>query len=286
MRLLRLKTVLTATDLDETASAPLRTAEAVAEAAGATLHVVHVARSNDESERTAKLHDMLRRTGLAIDGAATHVVTGDPAHAINLLADRIGADVIVFGPHRRRDATGLGSMALAVVTNAAVPCLVVEKLLRLPLRRMIVAVDRSDTARGALVIGLAWASALRGRHSAQEVTTLTALHVRASEPSSDAGSGQSHELAEQVKRLRQDAGDWAGISIESADGVNAAPAMGIATYATEHHADLVVLGTRGLGLDAIGRLGSVSAAVMEQVDVPVLLVPPAVWTSYARFAAT
>jgi nucleotide-binding universal stress UspA family protein len=42
MRLLTLKTVLIATDLDETASAALRTGEMVAEAAGAALHVVHV----------------------------------------------------------------------------------------------------------------------------------------------------------------------------------------------------------------------------------------------------
>jgi len=143
MRLLRLKTVLIAIDLDETGSGALRTAEMVAEAAGAALHVVHVSNSGDESGTVTELHATLRRTGLAIDEAATHVVAGEPSHAINLLADRIGADVIVLGPHRRRDATGLGSTALAVVTNAAVPCLVARSLLRLPLQRTVVAVDLS-----------------------------------------------------------------------------------------------------------------------------------------------
>jgi len=283
MRLLRLKTVLIAIDLDETGSGALRTAEMVAEAAGAALHVVHVSDSRDEGGTVTELHATLRRTGLAIDEAATHVVAGDPAQAINLLADRIGADVIVLGPHRRRDATGLGSTALAVVTNAPVPCLVARTLLRLPLQRMVVAVDLSDTARGALVIALSWASALRARHSAaQPATSLTALHVRTSAPST--GADSSSELDEQLDRVRQEAGVWAGIAIESAAAVNAAPAAGIVAYATEHGADLVVLGTRGLGLDAIGRLGSVSAAVMQRLDVPALLVPPAMWAAYTSSA--
>src|SRR4051812_18303694 len=164
MRLLRLKTVLVATDLDETASAPLRTGERIAEASGAALHVVHVVHdvhSSGDSASTSALNETLRRTGLTTDEAATHVVAGDPARAINLLADRVGADVIVLGPHRQRDATGFGSTALAVVTNAAVPCLVARNVLHLPVQRMIVGVDLSDTARGALVIGLSWASALR-----------------------------------------------------------------------------------------------------------------------------
>jgi universal stress protein E len=282
MRLLRLKTVLIAIDLDETSSAALRTAEIVAEAAGAALHVVHVTHSREESETLTELHTTLRKTGLAIDEAATHVVAGDPAHAINLVADRIGADVIVLGPHRRRDAIELGSTALAVVTNAAVPCLVARSLLHLPLQRIVVAVDLSDTARGALVIALSWASALRARHPVTEpATTLTALHVRTSAGLAGAESVRSSELDEQLNRVRQEAGGWAGIAIESATTSNTVPAVGIATYVSDHRADLVVLGTRGLGLDATGRLGSVSAAVMQRLDVPALLVPPAMWTVHA-----
>jgi nucleotide-binding universal stress UspA family protein len=285
MRLLRLKTVLVAIDVDETGSSALRTAELVAEAAGAALHVVHVSGSRDEGEAATALHAALRKTSLTVDEAATHVVAGDPARAINLLADRIGADVIVFGPHRQRDATGLGSTALAVVTNAAVPCLVARTVLRLPLQRIVVAVDLSDTARGALVIGLSWASALRARDpSAQQASALTALHVRTSARSTEAQSGRSAELDDQLTRVREEAGGWAGVDIEGAATVNADSAAGIAEYATAHGADLVVLGTRGLGLDATGRLGSVSAAVMQRLDVPALLVPPAVWTAYASAA--
>jgi nucleotide-binding universal stress UspA family protein len=59
------------------------------------------------------------------------------------------------------------------------------------------------------------------------------------------------------------------------------PVPVIASYATKHGIDLIVLGTRGLGLDAVGRLGSVSAGVANLVDTPILLVPPAVWQTYA-----
>jgi nucleotide-binding universal stress UspA family protein len=59
-------------------------------------------------------------------------------------------------------------------------------------------------------------------------------------------------------------------------------AQAIAHFAREQRSDLVVLGTRGLGLDATGRLGSVSAAVAERLETPILLVPPAVWADYAK----
>jgi nucleotide-binding universal stress UspA family protein len=34
-----------------------------------------------------------------------------------------------------------------------------------------------------------------------------------------------------------------------------------------------------LGTERIGRVGSVAAAVLKQLDVPVLLVPPALWAT-------
>jgi nucleotide-binding universal stress UspA family protein len=44
---------------------------------------------------------------------------------------------------------------------------------------------------------------------------------------------------------------------------------------------LVVMGTRGLGLDPVGRLGSVTASAIQALAVPTLLVPPAVWKGFA-----
>ena len=59
----------------------------------------------------------------------------------------------------------------------------------------------------------------------------------------------------------------------------------IVEEAKSSEADLVVLGTRGLGLDRAQRIGSVSASVSRTTELPLLLVPPAVWQEYAAESA-
>ena len=284
MRLLELKTILVATDLDEGSRPALATAGELAESAGAEIHVVHVSAEPGALETLAS---RIAALGLQPDSASLHVTTGDPAHAINILADKIGVDAILIGPHRARHrAEGkevLGSTALALATNAAVPCLVATSVLRIPLQRTLVAVDISDSARGTLAVSLSWTSALRRRSSdSTPSTVLAALHVDRS-PGPGGGSPTSRpELGRMIERVRHDAGSWAGAAIESVTTENPDAAAGISNYAMTIGADLVVLGTRGLGVDDVGRLGSVAASVMKQLDTPVLLVPPAVWTESAR----
>jgi nucleotide-binding universal stress UspA family protein len=289
MRLLRLNTVLVATDLDDTSIPSLQSAHVLAQAAGATMHVVHASMSPGDHD---DVHKVMRRAGLKPGDGSVHVVAGDAGDAaasIGLLANELRADVIVVGPHReRRNAKSdpaLGGTALTLATHVTIPCMVVARPLRLPLERVIVAVDLSDTARGGLIVALSWASGLRVRdRSAKASTKLTALTVDESARTTDGASARAHALEDEVNHVRRLAGDWAGVTLESAVVANENAAVGIATYASEHHPDLVVLGTRGLGLDARRRLGSVSAAAMHELDAPTLLVPPAVWAAYANAA--
>ena len=283
VRLLELKTILVATDLDEGSRPALATARELAESAGAEVHVVHVSADPDALETlAAKLADL----GLEPEYTSLHVATGEASHAINVLADTIGVDAILIGPHRgRHRAEGravLGSTALALATNAATPCLVATSVLRIPLQRTLVAVDISDSARGTLAVALSWTSALRtrGRDAAQS-TRLTALHVARSRGQREQPPASNDELGRMIDRLRDDAGSWAGTPIESVSTENPDAAAGISDYANTHRADLVVLGTRGLGVDSVGRIGSVAASVMKRLDIPVLLVPPAVWAESA-----
>jgi nucleotide-binding universal stress UspA family protein len=228
---------------------------------------------------------MFGRAGAHVEDTRMHVLEGDPASAIGSLADRLHADVIVLGPHRqaRTNPRTLGGTALAVVTNAASPCLVVSNSLSLPLRRVLVPVDLSDTSRGALLVGLSWASALRGGgHVNLEHgdVALTALHVQRSSDRISATQAIDTEL----DHIRRAASTWAGVSISGESTVNSNVTQGIIDYIGDSAPDLVVMGTRGLGLDAVGRLGSVAASVAMVVDVPVLLVPPVVWMEHARTA--
>ena len=73
MRLLTLNTVLVAADGDETSMLGLRAAVDLAAAAGASLHVVHVAAAD-----TSAPPDVVARSMRDID-ANMHVLSGDPA---------------------------------------------------------------------------------------------------------------------------------------------------------------------------------------------------------------
>jgi nucleotide-binding universal stress UspA family protein len=70
------------------------------------------------------------------------------------------------------------------------------------------------------------------------------------------------------------------VSARAAFDANDDVAAAIAARAAEH--DLIVVGTRGLGARGGEGIGSIAAALLRQVSVPLLLVPPAVWRTYAR----
>jgi nucleotide-binding universal stress UspA family protein len=296
MRPLALSTVLAATDLRHESDIALETAHRLARSAGATLHVVHVdeptsspasARSSSESNESAatRVGNALRRAGIRKSDAKVHVVPGPPADSIRALAEVIRADVIVVGPHREAEHASpsprLGGTARAIVAGATAPCLAVVSPLKIPLERVLVPIDLSDGARGALLVALSWASALRKGKAPERSTALTALHV--------AGARQEGQperttvLEEELEQLRRDAGSWAGVDIEGTTIVAwPSTAEAIAEYGGDRRADLVVIGTRGLAPEEAARLGSVSGAVVECSPDAVLLVPPSVWKAHRR----
>jgi universal stress protein E len=293
MQLMLPKNIVVAIDLADPAHPAILTAARLATAAGAALHVTNVVTSPGgdgdaavQARVRAELAAILLRAGVRVNDATIHVLFGDPPFAIRALADRVRADVIVLGPHRERasPSRSLGGTALAVVTNAWSPCLIVSAPLRLPLSRVLVPVDLSDTARGALLVGLSWASALRGasqQAGERGEATLTALHVQAASSTTTPPPFVERELA----FVREAGGTWAGVTVDGETVTDADVIRGIASFTARHRPDLVVLGTRGLGVGPVGRIGSVAASVATSLDVPTLLVPPAVWMEHARMSA-
>ncbi|HST06714.1 MAG TPA: universal stress protein [Gemmatimonadaceae bacterium] len=292
MKLLHLNVVLAAVDSDEKSLPVLRGARELASAAGAKLHVLHVgpARAARRSAKPADGGDGVKRlmedAGITGAQGELHLLRGDPALVIHSLAEKIRADVIVLGSHRQgsSDDSPLGSTALRVVTGSDAPCLILSGAITLPLDRVLVPVDLSDTSRGALALALSWASALRGAEKSGGATRndharLTALLVETTVRVEDATPTESAALDDELRRLGSEAGTWAGVAIEGVVIRSSDVESAIARYAQEHQSDLVVIGTRGLGADARRRLGSVSEGVSRRVAVPVLLVPPAVWSS-------
>lgn len=270
MRLLTLKSVLVASDLDASSASALRTAARLATLAEARLHLVHVA-DQPVSSGEARLRELFRET--APDGPgleSAQVVRGTPAEAIVDRAAQVDADVVILGPHRR--GTGqqgeLGSTAASVVRTAPCPCLVTATELRLPLERVIAAIDLSEASSGVLSVALSWASALRPRGGE---TRLTALHV-----ASNAGEDTVERVREEVQRARARARGASFVEIDERLGPGSDPAGEILRRAASDLADLLVVGTRGADGPSSG-LGSVSAAVARATPCPLLLVPPATW---------
>lgn len=291
MRLLRLHTVLAATDLAHSSDAALDAAARLAGASGARLHVAHVVPGDDEiiavsgrrSEYVEEVRQALRRAGASPDAATIHVVSGDPRLVVGTLANQLNADVIVMGRRRPGTATHegrpVGGTAYAVITQTSAPCLIVTLPLRLPIRHALAPIDYSETARGALLVAATWAAALRPRDGAAVEPTLTVLHVDtgASEPA-ETRTAIDHEL----EVLQRNAGHWAGVSVAAVTLRHADPVSAITEQAVQLAPDLIVMGTRGLGSATDPGLGSVATAVTRRLEQPVLLVPPAVWRDYAR----
>jgi nucleotide-binding universal stress UspA family protein len=269
MRLLTLRSIVVATDLSETSRPALRTAARLAPLAGASLHVLYVAESPGADDETRLLEHFREAAPDAADPESVRVTFGQPAPAIVEHAIESSADAIILGAHRRQNSRGpLGSTARRVVRTALCPCLVVPKELRLPLEHVVVPIDVSDIAGGALSLALSWASALR---VPGQKADLVALHVMTG-PDSEAAR---KVVSEMFSRGRQWAPDVALVAIRERIVHGQDPAQEILREAATFPADLLVMGTRATEQEA-QELGSVSAAVVRETPCPLLLVPPAV----------
>ncbi|MEP6991343.1 MAG: universal stress protein [bacterium] len=293
MRLLTLETILVATDLTETSDAAVETAMRLADAAGARLHVTHVASPQDElATETGRRAECEQQIGKALERAGvttqpkTHLVSGEPRRAISSLADKLKADVVVLGRRSGGQASAtdrpVGSTAYACITHTLVPVLVVSRPLSIPLQKALVAIDKSEAARGSLLVALSWASALRKRASTGASAALTALHVDTGADPGGASARMERSVDHDVDVLRRNAANWAGVTVDEITVTNPDPVTAIVQQAIDSDAELVVLGTRASREHGGSMWGSVSAAVTRQLSTPVLLVPPAIWRDHAR----
>ena len=268
MRLLTLKSIVVATDLDEASEPALRTAARLSSLADAKLHVVHVGASTQKSrDQLAQHFSSVVPDAVAPD--ELHVAAGTPAAAIIEHAYRVAADAIILGPHRKVGSTAeLGSTASKVVRLAPCPCLVAARDLKLPLERVIAPIDLSEIADVTLSVALTWASALRLPGGESQ---LLALHVA---PGGRESRADDETLKMHIERTQADASGIARVNITSRVVPGSDATESILNIAKTEDPDLLVMGTRGAARAASG-LGSVSAAVARFTPCPLLLVPAA-----------
>jgi universal stress protein E len=293
----RVRAVLVASDLSETATVVVRAAGALAALAEAELHAVHAVepggRDGESSIREledarAALRAQLRGAlPPSIESASVHVVPGRAHEVILRRAAEVAADLLVIGPHDGRQESGapLGTTADRLVRTSDLPCLVLREPLSLPLRRILVPSDLSEAAEGALDVAFIWGAALRMPAASGEETRLDVIHSLAavSEQSAvDLDAEAERGLREQVAAVEARTGCGGLMKVATAVIHSAGAADAILRFARENQPDLLVLGTHGQSALVRALVGSVSSAVARRAERPVLLVPPGYWKSWRR----
>jgi nucleotide-binding universal stress UspA family protein len=310
--------VLAASDLTAASDAVVRTAARIAAATGAELHLLHAmealfpshpdpaaAPELAETERVPlrlrlrAIEEALRaQLGRAVPGAPAPggfaVQVDAPHRAVLRRARRLGAGLVVLGPHRLRRVADrlLGTTADRVIRAAECPVLVARGEPRLPLRRITVPIDPRDPATGALDVALDMARAL-GAHARDG--ELAGVELRVLHLARPAGGAEGWtparavvgpEMSPAVEATLARAGGCADVEVREEVAWGGPPAREIVRLAAEDGTDLLVLGTHGRG--ALGRAlaGSVGSEVARAAPCSVLLVPPRMWRPRMRRAAS
>ena len=174
----------------------------------------------------------------------------------------------------------LGSVSTNLIHHATCPVLVVKGEAA-PLRRITLATDGSDASAKALEFVLTKFQPDRSTGKGGRVPIhVSVIHVIASSPLAPITINLSmpwnkhpglkeagHKLIEQsVQKLTK-----AGFTAEAVCQLGK-PAEEIMKVASKHHADLIVMGAKGLGAIARFLLGSVSTRVVQHANCAVLVV--------------
>lgn len=254
---------------------------AIAEAAGASVDVVHAMSEDPESGEPVDGDRVLTELAGPIDDVGVdiqgHALTGQPAETVVRFADDRDADLLVLG---RRGLGGvrdrlLGSVVHAVLRGTERPVLCVpEGEGSFEVSDLLAPTDGSTAAERAAPI----AATLAHQHDA----TIHTCHVldlaRVAGPFNAGGvTPQTIEHYEErgrtfLDRMAQRLHEHhPGLDIRSAVVRDAAHA-GLAKYAADHEIDLIVLSSRGSTSGLGQMLGSVADRVLRTVEVPVLVV--------------
>jgi nucleotide-binding universal stress UspA family protein len=224
---------------------------------------------------------------LGLDAEAVTIAPSAPAWSALLHAAReVGADVLVCGT-RGRGAIAravLGSTSSSLLHNADVPLLVVPDGGEAFDGPVVVAYDGSDGSRRAVEVA---GRLLGGRAAVVVHAWEPVFHRGLTAQALDAG-GSVDDLNLVVGDLQQALAQNAAATTET--GVAAARAAGldavgdtveaddgawraVAAAARAHDASLIAMGTRGQGAARSVLFGSVSSGLVQNAELPVLVVP-------------
>jgi nucleotide-binding universal stress UspA family protein len=258
-------TILVPVDPQQAPTAALAVAAAFARRAGMGVTLVAVPPPGLPSLVTDR-YLAARAVNAFVAGAPTVAVQilppGDVAEVIVDHARTSGATFLCMATHARRPVGEmvLGSVSEAVLRRSPVPVLLVGPHVEAValLARMVVAIDGSRTAEGALDV----ARRLAG-HLGAALNLMQVVADQAPEGNDVLDTGYLRATAEALAPPPH--------SYDVLHGRDVAAA--IVDYATGHHAAVIALGTDGWGRARQLVLGSVALDVARLAHCPVLVVP-------------
>jgi universal stress protein E len=284
-----MKRLLAATDLSARSDLALHRAVSLAELHQADLHIVHVVDSDQRVEvvahEVAQAEELLRNQLAGIDhrtppSCASSVLTGDPFEEIVKAAEAGQADLVVLGAHRKRLLLDVfvGTTIERVMRTGHQPVLMVNAPADQPYRRIMAAVDLSDSSAHALReakrVGLLNDAFLTVTHVFDPMAKGMMIYAGVEREKVE------EYVAQEAAATRQaliafiddlDLGDVRyGIRLQEGQPLHA-----ISKQVEIDNPDLLIVGTRGMtGMKRI-LLGSVADGLLRTSRCDVLAVPPA-----------
>jgi nucleotide-binding universal stress UspA family protein len=223
-----------------------------------------------------------REAGLQATAAVRAALT--PWRGVCAAAEEHEVDLIVCGSRGQGgfSRAAVGSTSSSVVHHAPVPVLVVPPGSGALDGPVVIGYDGSDGARHAIAVAArllhdrpavvvhAWSSPVQ--RSLVGGSLLAAPVAEIQEITRDLDevfAGQAQDIAEEGATLAREHGlDARAVVVEAASG----PWRALTAAAHTEEAALIVVGSRGRGTVASTVLGSVSASLVHNADLPVLVV--------------
>ena len=228
---------------------------------------------------TKELHALVEPFSAGTGPVRLHTAEGDAAKEIVRYADEWTADLLVIGTHGRSgfDRFALGSVAEKVLRKASCPVLTLppgaaRTVDGVAYRHVLCPTDFSECSEGAL--DFAVALALRAD------ATVTALHVVDTLDGQHDSNGPTYIAELRRKHMESEHNSLRELmATRAATGcritelvVSGRPHREILRVATEHQADVIVLGVRGRGSVDLALFGSTTNQVVRRSTCPVITV--------------
>ncbi len=224
--------------------------------------------------------DQMMRVWQDGEGIALELHDGDPATTIARVAHDANAAMIVsgLGRHSVMDRLFGDETALRLIRVSAVPVLAVTSKFTQAPRRIVVAIDFSETSLRAarLALDVATSSA-----------TIYLAHVAPRDATlydwSGGGSSYKQDAGEALQRMREQLRVPAGMIVQRVL-LQGDPATELLAFAASVNADLIATGSHGHGFVARMLIGSVTTRILRCSTCSVLTVPHAAAMTRVRTA--